>query len=137
MNIVADTGSIRGGIISPVDLATLSLPEGHFENIGNEMRFDTMVFAKCHTGTRRVKIPERDKFQAIDLLKPAEYFLEHQLGLSIGIYRTLRQVFRHGDALWGTIRRAGRTKHELFHATFHRGIEELQAINDIIVKIFL
>ena len=45
MNVIANAGAIRRGVIGAVNLAMRRLAERNFEDVGNEMRFDAVMFA--------------------------------------------------------------------------------------------
>ena len=76
VNVIADAASIRRLIIRSKDFDVWSLAKRSFENIWNQMCFDSMVFAKFLRSSGSIEIAERNKFQSVDLAVPAENFFE-------------------------------------------------------------
>lgn len=137
VNIITDAGAIGCGIIGAVNVTLFGLTERHFENVRDEMGFDAMIFAEFFTGSGGVEIAEGDEFEAVDLVIPVQHLLEHELGFAVRIDGTLGQILGH----WHAVRRipvggAGGAEDELFHLHFDGGVQEFQAVADIIVKIF-
>ena len=99
------------------------------------MRLDAMMLAEFFARTGGVEIAEGDELQLVNLLIPVEDLLEHQLGFAVRIDRALRQIFGHRHAIRRAVGRAGGAEDEFLHAAFHGGIEQLEAIDDVVVKI--
>ena len=62
-------------------------------------------------------------------------FLEHQLGLAVGIDGPLRQVLGHRHAVGRAVGGAGGAEDEFPDAALDGGIEQLEAIDHVIVEI--
>ena len=93
------------------------------------------MFAEFFARAGGVEIPEGDELQPVDFLIPLEDFLEHQLGFAVGIDRALRQIFGHRNFVGRAVGGARRAEHEFFHAAFDGGIEQLEPVDDVVVKI--
>ena len=107
MNVVADAGAVRRGVIGAENIHRLALAEGDFKDVRDEVRFDAVVFAELFGGSRRVKIALGDKGELMNLAIPAEDRFEHEFGLAVGIDRTLRQRLVDRHALGDSKGRAG------------------------------
>src|SRR5581483_5732533 len=136
VDIIPDAGAVGRGIIGAVNLALGGLAERDFEDVRDEVGFDAMMFAEFLAGAGGVEIAEGDKLEAVDLVIPVQHLLEHELGFAVGVDGTLGQIFGHRDAVGGAVGGAGGTEDELFHFGFDGGVQQLQAVADIIMKIF-
>jgi hypothetical protein len=94
-----------------------------------------LVFAEFFARAGGVEVAEGDEFQAVDFLIPLEDFLEHQLGFAIGIDGALRQILGHRHVVGWSVGGARRAEHEFFHATFDGGVEQFEAVDDVVVEI--
>ena len=57
------------------------------------MRFEAVIFAEFFRCTGGVEVTKRHEPQPVDLVVPAQNFLECQLRFAIGIDRALRRLF--------------------------------------------
>ncbi len=136
VNIIPNARAVRRRIIRPENLTVVLLAEGHFEHVGNEMRFDPVMLAKFFARPRSVEVAEGDKLQTVNLLVPPQNFLEHQLGFAVGIDWALGQVLGHWHAVRRPVSRARRAEHEFLHPALNRRIQQFQSVGHVVVKVF-
>ena len=137
MDVVADARAVRRGIIRAENLDVRFLAERDGEDVGDEMRFDAVMFTELFARAGGVEVTERDKIESVNLLIPREDFFEHQLGLAVGIDGTLRQIFRHRNFIRRPVSGASGAEDEFFYTASDGGIGELESVDDVVVKIFL
>ena len=94
-----------------------------------------MVFAKLFGGAGRVEIAQGHKGELMDFAIPAKDRLKHELGLAVGIDRTLRQRLVDWHALGNPKCRASRGEDEFFNPELHRHVEQVDARGHIVAKI--
>src|ERR1035441_4715750 len=135
VDVIANAGAVGRGIIRAVNFAVRLLSEGHLEHVGDEMRLRAVMLPEGFAGAGGVEVAECDELQPMNPLIPLEHLLEHQLGFPIRVDGPLRQVLGHRQAVGRAVGRARRAEHELLHTAFDRGIEQLQAVADVVVKI--
>src|ERR1700719_4292732 len=58
VNVVADAGAIRGGIVGAKDRDVFTLPECDLQREGNQVRLRHMVFAQITGGSGSVEIAQ-------------------------------------------------------------------------------
>ena len=136
VDIIANAGAVRRGIVGAVNFALRRLAQRDFEDVRDEMGFDPVMLAVFAAGTGGVKIAERDEFKAKDLLIPEQHLLEHELGFAVGINRALGEIFCHGHAIRRTIRGAGGTENEFADFVLDGGFEQFETRGDVVAKIF-
>ena len=135
VDVVPDAGAVRRLVVRPVDFDRLLLTQRDFEHIGNKMRFDPVVLAEFLRSAGRVEIPQSGEAESVDLVIPPQDLLEHQLRLTVGIDRALRQRFIDRHALGNAERGAGGGKDEALHTIFHHGIEQVHAVGHVVAEI--
>ena len=79
VDVVTDAGAVGRGIIHAKNGARFPLAENDFQEIGNEMGFDPVVFAKPGGGSAGIKIPKSDIIEPVNLVIPPEHVLENEL----------------------------------------------------------
>src|SRR5262245_23129216 len=94
MNEVADTGTVRSIIISPMDCYVFASSGGCLEGKRDQMGFRIMVLSYLSFGisARRVEIAQRNGIQAVRGDAIAQDAFDHQFRGAIGINRTLRMI---------------------------------------------
>ncbi len=85
VDVIADAGAVRGGVIGAVDFAMFFLAEGDLEHIGDEVGFDAVVFAVLFGGAGGVEVAEGDVFELVDASVPMEHPFEHEFGFAVGV----------------------------------------------------
>ena len=85
VDVVADAGAVWGGVIGAEDVNGILLAEGDFEDIGDEMGFDAMIFAEFFGGSCGVEVAEGGEAEGMDFVIPAEDFFEEEFGFAVGI----------------------------------------------------
>ena len=79
VNVVANAGAIRCVVIGAVNFNMRFFAERDLQHIRDEMRLAAMVFAKFCRRAGGIEIAQRDKAQSVDLIVPAQDFLEGEL----------------------------------------------------------
>src|SRR4029434_2956549 len=91
VDVIADARAVRRLIVGAVNLDVFLLAKRDLEDVGDEVRLNAMIFAETLGGAGGVEVTERDEFEAVNLVVPAQDFLEHQLRLAVRIDRPLRE----------------------------------------------
>ena len=94
-----------------------------------------MMLAELLARAGGVEVAEGDELQPVNLLIPLEHLLEHQLGFAVGIDRALRQILGHRHAVGRAVGGAGGAEDELLHAALDGGVEQLEAVGDVVVEV--
>ena len=136
VDVVADAGAVGGGVIGAEDVHGILLAEGDFEDIGDEMGFDAMIFAEFFGGPCGVEVAEGGEAEGMDFVIPAEDFFEEEFGFAVGIDGFLGGCFIDGAVFWGTEGGAGGGEDEFFDVGGDHGIEEMETADEIILEIF-
>jgi hypothetical protein len=79
VNIITDTGSIRGVVIGAENINTISFSQRDVQNQGYRMDFGIVVLAdlRIRVGTGRVEISQRYALKVIDVGKIIQYPFNH------------------------------------------------------------
>ncbi|MEJ2449009.1 MAG: hypothetical protein P8Y37_13865, partial [Anaerolineales bacterium] len=96
VDVIADAGAVRGGVVGPVDLDPLALSERDLEHKRNEMGFGLMGFALAGESPGGVEIAQGGVAQAEDLAVEGQHLLDHQLGVAVDVGRPQRAVLAEG-----------------------------------------
>src|SRR6267143_3551346 len=96
VDVIADAGSVRRGIVRAEDIDLGQSTAGGIENPRNEMSFHAMMLAAFLGGSGSVEIAEAHVFESgVDLVIRQNLF-EHKLGFTIGIDGRLPMIFGNG-----------------------------------------
>ena len=135
VDIIANTGAVRCGVVGAEDVHRFTLAEGDLEHVGDEVGFDHVVLTEFFRGPGGIEVAQGDIFEPVAFVIPAEDLFKKQLRFAVGINGILRQglVNRHtlGDAEGG----AGGGENEFLHAVLHRDIEEIDAVGHVVAEI--
>ena len=135
VNVVADARAVGRRIVGAKDLNARFLAERDFEDIGDDVRFLPVMFAKFLGASGGVKIPEANIGQAVLPVIPIKNALEHQLGFAVRIDGLFRLVFSDRHMLRYTKDGAGGGEDEFADAGLNATFEEIDAIGNVVAKI--
>src|SRR6202043_998190 len=93
MDVIPDAGSVRSLEVSPKNFCVRQLAKGDLQDAWNQVRFGPMRFAELCRGPSHVEVAQCHAGKTVNLIKPPEDLLEHQLRLAVGVDRVLRHVF--------------------------------------------
>src|SRR6266550_6851767 len=131
VDIVAEAGSVRRGIVSAEDVDMRQSTAGGIENPGNEMSFHAMMLAALLGGSGSVEIAEAHIFESgVDLVIRQNLF-EHELGFTIRIDGRLAMVFGDGNGFGFAIGGCSGRKNEFLHAVARDGIEQIDTTGHV------
>src|SRR6267143_4273950 len=131
VDVIADAGSVRRGIVSAEDVDMRQSTASGIENPGNEMSFHAMMLAAFLGGSGSVEIAEAHVFESgVDLVIRQNLF-EYELGFTIRIDGRLAMVFRDGNDLGFAIGGGGGRKNEFLHAVARDGIEQVHTTGHV------
>ena len=136
VDVVADAAAIRCRVVGAVDLDRLLLAECNLEDIRDEVGLDAVILAELLGGTRRIEVTECDEGDPMELSVPAEYLLEHQLRLAVGVDWLLRRNFVNGHRLGDAEGGAGGGEDEALHSLGDHGLQQVHAIRHVVAEIF-
>lgn len=102
MNVVADGGTVRGGIIRAINLDIRPMPERRLDGERNEVSFRVVAFAQfaVRIRPRRIEISQGNPSHLIGVSVPLERALHGQLGFAIRIYGFFGVILGIGT-FWG------------------------------------
>src|SRR2546421_8291272 len=131
VDVIADAGSVRRGIVSAEDVDMRQTTAGGIENPGNEMSFHAMMLAAFLGGSGSVEITEGHIFESgVDLVIRQNLF-EYELGLTIRIDGRLPMVFGDGNDFGFAVGGCGGRKNEFLHAVARDGIEQVHTTSHV------
>src|ERR1043166_48145 len=76
VNVVANAGSIRGGIISSKNCYVLADSQGNLQCDGNQMRLRLMIFALISGSACGIEVAQAAVAQAVNALQPLKHLLD-------------------------------------------------------------
>ena len=100
------------------------------------MRLEPVIFAEIPRGARRVEITQRNELQTMNLIVPAQDFFKGELRFAVRIDRACRRSFVDWQPLGHPENRAGRGKNDSLYSRCHHGIQQVQAVGNVVAKIF-
>lgn len=127
VNIVANAGSVRRGVVGPEYVDVGKATASGIENARDEMSFDAMLFAAFPGGSSSVEIAEGDVVEASVELIVSENLFKRKLGLSVGIDRRFRMVFGDGNDFGFAVSGGSGRENEFLHTVASDGIEQIHA----------
>ena len=136
VNVVADTGAVRSGVVGAKDSAFLLLGKRDAQHVGDEVRLDSALFAKFLAATGGVEIAERHKLQPVQLAVPFEYRLEHQLAFAVRVDWLLRSLLSDRHGVRHAVGGCGGAEDKFFHAGLDGGVEQVDTVGDVVAEIF-
>ena len=71
MNVIANAGAVRGGVIGAKDFAFAGLPKRDLKDIRDKVSLDAMMFTEFFACASGIEVAQRDKLQPVNLLIPA------------------------------------------------------------------
>lgn len=128
---VADAGAVGCGVLVAIDGDFFGLAERNFEDIGDEVGFDAVVFAKFFGGAGGVKVSQGNVVDAVNFFVPLEDLFKDEFGVAVGIDRFLRQTFVHRNFFRNSIGGAGGGEDDFFAAGVDHAVEEIDAADDV------
>ena len=93
MDVVANAGSVGGRVIRSKHLHVGLLTEWNLEDIGDDMRFLPVMFAKLLRTAGGIEIAQADVGESMLLFVPVENAFEHQLRFTVRIDGVLGEIF--------------------------------------------
>jgi hypothetical protein len=136
VDVVAHGGAVGGGVVGAEDLDGLALAEGDFQNVGDEMGFDAVVFAAARAGAGGIEVAEDDGFDPVDRAEPVEDAFEGEFGFTVGVDGTLGGGLVDRDGFRNPVGGAGGGEDDLRHPGGDHRFEEAQSAADIVPEIF-
>src|SRR6266436_8560378 len=124
MDVIADAGAVRRGIVSAEDIDMGQSTAGGIENPGDEMSFHAMMLAAFLGCSGSVEITETHIFESGVELVIGQNLFEHELGFAIRIDGRLPMVFRYGNDFGLAISGCRGRKDEFFYAVAGDSIKQ-------------
>src|SRR6266481_2030903 len=131
MDVIADAGAVRRGIVSAEDIDMGQCTAGGIENPGNEMSFHAMMLAAFLGCSGSVEITETHVFESGVELVIGQNLFEHELGFTIGIDGRLPMVFGDGNDFRFAIGGGSGRKNEFLDAVARDGIEQVHTTGHV------
>src|SRR5581483_634798 len=127
MDIVADTGAVRRGVVVAKDVNGRTLAGRGLQHERDEMGLLRMTLAARGGRAGGIEIPQADPSQAIGAFVPREGLLERELARPVRIRRGIQIVFLHWNLHRLTEDRAGAGKYEIPNLRLMHGTQQRQA----------
>ena len=131
VDVIADAGSVGGGIVRAEDFDVGDHAEGGVENFGNEMGFDAVVLAALGGGAGGVEIAESGEVEASVGAIVGEDFFEAEFGFALGVDGIVGMIFGDGDGVRFAVGGGGGGKDKLFYAVAGYGVKKIDAGGDV------
>src|SRR5713226_6296353 len=131
VNVIADAGSVRCGIVGAEDIDMGNSAAGGIENAGNDVSLHTMMLAAFLGGSGSVEIAEGHVVEpGIGLVIPENLF-ENEFGFSVRVDGRFPMVFGNGNDFRFAVRGSGGREDEFFYAVAGDGIEQIHTAGHI------
>jgi hypothetical protein len=127
VDVIADTGSVRCGVIRAEDIDVRQATGGGIEYPRNEMSFHAMMLAAFLGGSSSIEIAEGHIFESGVELVIRQNLFEHELGFSIGVDRRFPMGFGNGNDFGFAVSSSSGRKNEFLYAVAGDGIEQVHA----------
>src|SRR5260370_674459 len=125
MDVIADAGAVRRGLVSAEDIDMGQSTVGGIENPGNEMSFHAMMLDAFLGCSGSVEIAETHIFESGVELVIGQNLFEHELGFAIRIDGRLPMVFRDGNDFGFAVSGGSGRKNEFLDAVARDRIEQV------------
>ena len=99
MDIVANTGAIRSGIIASKDDDFRPLSQRHLQNDWDQVRLGKMIFSEFFRRSGRVEVSQRHIAHPTSAIKPMQHPFQDILHLSVRAAGNDSLLFRDGNPL--------------------------------------
>ena len=87
--------------------------------------------------TRRVEIAQRLVTQAVYIGEVLQHVLDHQLGPAVHVERRFGSSLRYRNFIRLAVHRRRGRENKLVHARVHRGLNQIQAADHIVLVVFV
>ena len=135
VNVVADAGAVRRGVVGTENPTLLLLAKRNAQHVGDEVRLDPAMFTKLLAATGGVEVAECHELESVQLVVPFEDRLEHQLAFAVRVDRFLRFLLGDRHGVRHAVGGGGGAKNKFFHASLDSGVEQIDAIGDVVAEI--
>lgn len=135
MDVVANTGAVRRGIVGAEDRNRAGCLESGAENVWDEMGFGFVAFGVAVPRAGGVEITEDSVAESVNLAEPFQDDFGLQLGLAVWIDRKFGCVLANGNGLRKAKDRTGRGKHKAHDLVAEAGFEESECGGRVIAEI--
>ena len=136
VNVVADAGAVRSGVVGAKNSALLRLAKRDAQHVGDEMRLDRALFAEFLAATGGVEVAERHKFEPVQFVVPLEQRLEHQFALAVRVDWLLGFLLGDRHGVRHAVGGSGGAEDEFFHTGLNGRVEQVDAVGDVVAEIF-
>src|SRR6266849_676362 len=132
MDVVADAGSVRCGVVRAEDIDMGEPTSGSsVQNARDEVSFVAMMLAAFPGGSGCVEIAERHIVESgVDLVIREDLF-EYELGFAVGVDGRLAMVFGDGNDFGFAVSGGSGRKNEFLYAVAGDGIEQIHAAGHV------
>jgi len=139
VDIIADSGTVRRGIVGAEHLKVRSQPHRHLHNDRHQVRRISLkpVHPALRVVSRRIEVAQRRKLESLEPVVPLETALDFELGKTVKIGGILRVRFIDRQIFRLAIDRRRRRKHEARNLRFARGIENADRARQVLNGVFL
>ena len=96
MDVVANTGAVRGRVVGSVQGDGFALPQSGLEDDWDEVSLRPVVFAAQVCSAGGVEVAQRGVADAAALLVPGQHMFYHQLTFAVGIDWPSGRIFSYG-----------------------------------------
>jgi len=132
MDVIADAGTVLGGVVLAEDGRGVALAGSHIQYNGNQVGFGIVVLAALGGGAGCVEVAEAHALEAMGGVAIGEDVLKVELGAAIGVGRVLLGFLGNGDRI-GLAEDGGRGgEHDVAHSPTDAAAEQLGAIGDVV-----
>ena len=135
VDVVAYARAIGRGVVGAKNIHRLALAESDLEDVGDEVRLDSVILSKCLRCPSRIEVTEGREGEFVNLVIPLEDGLKHEFGLTVRIDGFLRERFIQRHAVRNAKSGAGRGKDEFFNPELDDHVQEVDSRADVVAEI--
>ncbi len=138
VNVVADAGAVRGGVVGSVDLERPDFPCDSHQNPRDQVGFRIVILADPPVGRAAagVEIAEAGGAEPPGVVAILENTLHHELAVTVRIDGVLRVGFINGDPHRCAIGGAGGGEDENFALVLLHDLEQGDGLGRVVPVIF-
>src|SRR6266849_4168042 len=131
MDIVADAGSVRRGIVGAENVHLGNTAAGGIENARNDVSFHAMMLAAVLGGSGSIEIAQGQIVESSVGLVIRQNPLENEFGFSVRVDGGFAMVFGNGNDFGFAVSGGGGGENKFLHAVAGDGIEQIHTAGHV------
>src|SRR5947209_1087163 len=137
VDVVANAGSVLGGIVLTEDLDARAAAQGDVEDERNEVRLGLVRLAVAFDGAGDVEVAEAGVAQAVDAVDPGEHVFDEELAFAVGVGGQKAGVFGDGSGFWFAVAGGCGTEDDAVVAGGEHGLKQREGGDSVVAEVEL